>query len=96
MFVCPAWTTGYGPSHQATEDIAMMRGIPGLTIIDPATHSTSNRPCRRWQRTTAPPTCACCVAMPLVLDEYDYQFELGKAKRLVDGDEAPIISSGSP
>src|SRR3546814_8061231 len=31
----PGWTTGYGPSHQATEDIAMMRGIPGLTIVDP-------------------------------------------------------------
>ena len=32
--------------------------------------------------------------VPLVLDEYDYQFELGKAKRLVDGDEVLIISSG--
>src|SRR6185295_3533259 len=31
----PGLTTGYGPSHQATEDIAMMRGIPGLTIVDP-------------------------------------------------------------
>jgi transketolase len=32
--------------------------------------------------------------VPLVLDEYDYSFELGKAKRLVDGDEVLIISSG--
>ena len=31
----PGLTTGYGPSHQATEDIAIMRGIPGMTIIDP-------------------------------------------------------------
>jgi transketolase len=31
----PGLTTGYGPSHQATEDIAMMRGMPGLTIVDP-------------------------------------------------------------
>jgi transketolase len=31
----PGLTTGYGPSHQATEDLAMMRGIPGLTIVDP-------------------------------------------------------------
>jgi len=28
-FALPGLTTGYGPSHQATEDIAMMRGIPG-------------------------------------------------------------------
>jgi transketolase len=32
--------------------------------------------------------------VPLVLDEYDYQFELGKAKLLVDGADALIISSG--
>jgi transketolase len=31
----PGLTTGYGPSHQATEDLAMMRGVPGLTIVDP-------------------------------------------------------------
>jgi len=31
----PGLTTGYGPSHQATEDIAMMRGVPNMTIIDP-------------------------------------------------------------
>src|SRR5690349_7890540 len=29
----PGLTTGYGPSHQATEDIAMFRGMPNLTII---------------------------------------------------------------
>ena len=31
----PGLTTGYGPSHQATEDMAIFRGIPGLTIVDP-------------------------------------------------------------
>jgi transketolase len=31
----PGLTTGYGPSHQATEDLAMMRAVPGLTIVDP-------------------------------------------------------------
>jgi transketolase len=32
--------------------------------------------------------------VPLVLDEYDYTFELGKAKRLCDGNDVLIISSG--
>jgi transketolase len=32
--------------------------------------------------------------VPLVLDEYDYSFELGKAKRLRDGNDVLIISSG--
>ena len=31
----PGLTTGYGPSHQATEDVAIFRGMPGLTIVDP-------------------------------------------------------------
>ena len=31
----PGLTTGYGPSHQATEDVAIFRGVPGLTIVDP-------------------------------------------------------------
>src|SRR5690606_34117290 len=31
----PGLTTGYGPSHQATEDMAILRGMPGLTIVDP-------------------------------------------------------------
>lgn len=91
----PGLTTGYGPSHQATEDIAMMRGIPGLTIIDP---------CDALEIEQAVPAIAAHNGpvymrllrgnVPLVLDEYDYKFELGKAKRLRDGKDALIIASG--
>src|SRR2546427_1323534 len=35
LFRSPGLTTGYGPSHQATDDLAMMRAVPGLTIVDP-------------------------------------------------------------
>ncbi len=31
----PGLTTGYGPSHQATEDLAIFRGMPNLTVLDP-------------------------------------------------------------
>ena len=31
----PGLTTGYGPSHQAAEDLALMRAMPGMTVIDP-------------------------------------------------------------
>src|SRR3546814_1132076 len=31
----PGLTPGYGPSHQATDDIAMMRAVPSLTIFEP-------------------------------------------------------------
>lgn len=91
----PGLTTGYGPSHQATEDIAMMRAIPGLTIVDP---------CDALDIEQAVPAIAAHQgpvymrllrgSVPLVLDEYDYKFELGKAKLLCEGREVLIISSG--
>jgi transketolase len=91
----PGLTTGYGPSHQATEDIAIFRGVPNLTIVDP---------CDALEIEQAVPAIAAHCGpvymrllrgqVPLVLDEYGYQFELGKAKLLCDGPEALIISTG--
>ncbi|BDI08114.1 transketolase family protein [Sphaerotilus microaerophilus] len=91
----PGLTTGYGPSHQATDDLAMMRAVPGLTIVDP---------CDALDTAQAVPQIAAHPGpvylrllrgnVPLVLDEYDYRFELGRAKLLRDGREVLIVSSG--
>jgi len=91
----PGLTTGYGPSHQATEDLAIFRGMPNLTIVDP---------CDALDIEQAVPAIAAHDGpvymrllrgnVPLVLDNYDYKFELGKAKRLVDGADVLFISSG--
>lgn len=91
----PGLTTGYGPSHQATEDLAMMRGIPGLTIVDPCDSLDIEQAVPQIAAHDGPVYMRLLRGhVPLVLDEYDYEFELGKAKRLVDGDEVLIISSG--
>ena len=73
----------------------MMRGIPGLTIVDP---------CDALEIEQAVPQIAAHQGpvymrllrgnVPLVLDEYDYKFELGKAKLLRDGGDVLVISSG--
>lgn len=91
----PGLTTGYGPSHQATEDIAIFRGCPNLTIIDP---------CDAHEIEQAVPAIAAHQGpvymrllrgnVPLVLDEYGYKFQIGKAALLRDGAEALVISSG--
>ena len=91
----PGLTTGYGPSHQATEDIAIFRGMPNLTIVDP---------CDALEIEQAVPAIADHKGpvymrllrgnVPLILDEYGYKFELGKAKILRDGGDVLIISSG--
>jgi transketolase len=91
----PGLTTGYGPSHQATEDLAMMRGIPGLTIVDPCDALDIEQAVPQIAAHQGPVYMRLLRGnVPLVLDEYDYKFELGKAKRLVDGDDVLIISSG--
>ena len=91
----PGLTTGYGPSHQATEDIAIFRGMPNLTIVDP---------CDALEIEQAVPAIAAHDGpvylrllrgnVPLVLDRYDYRFELGKAKLLRDGGDALIVATG--
>ena len=59
----PGLTTGYGPSHQATEDLAHLP-----RHAEPDDHRSvrrgrrSSRPCRRWPRTTGRSTCGCCAA----------------------------------
>ncbi|MBS3024207.1 transketolase family protein [Acidiphilium multivorum] len=91
----PGLTSGYGPSHQATEDIAIFRGMPNLTIVDPAdAHEIA-------QATPAIAAHDGPVYMrllrgnvPLILDEYGYTFELGKAKTIRTGNDVLVISTG--
>lgn len=91
----PGLTSGYGPSHQATEDLALFRAMPNMTVIDP---------CDAVDIEQAVPAIAAHRGpvymrllrgqVPVVLDAYDYRFELGKAALLRDGREALMISSG--
>jgi transketolase len=91
----PGLTTGYGPSHQATDDLAIFRAMPNLTIVDP---------CDALDIEQAVPAIAAYNGpvymrllrgnVPLVLDEYDYRFELGKARLLRNGADALIVSTG--
>jgi transketolase len=91
----PGLTTGYGPSHQATEDLAMMRGIPGLTIVDPCDALDIEQAVPQIAAHQGPVYMRLLRGnVPLVLDEYDYRFELGRAKLLRDGADVLVIASG--
>ncbi|MBP0598016.1 transketolase family protein [Herbaspirillum sp. LeCh32-8] len=91
----PGLTTGYGPSHQATEDLAMMRAIPGMTIVDPCDALDLEQAVPQIAAHQGPVYMRLARGnVPLVLDEYDYKFELGRAKELRDGNDVLIISSG--
>ena len=91
----PGLTTGYGPSHQATEDLAMMRAVPGLTVVDPCDALDIEQAVPQIAEHPGPVYMRLLRGnVPLVLDEYDYRFELGKAKLLRDGADVLIIASG--
>src|SRR6201996_3436828 len=91
----PGLTTGYGPSHQAAEDLALFRAMPNLTVIDPCDAIEIEQMVPAIADHRGPVYARLLRGnVPVVLDEYDYQFELGKAKLLRDGAEVLIISSG--
>ena len=92
----PGLTTGYGPSHQATEDLAIFRGHAEPDRHRPLRRAwRSSRPCRPSPRTRARSTCGCCAARcRWCWTSYGYRFELGKAKRMRDGADVLVVSSG--
>jgi transketolase len=91
----PGLTTGYGPSHQATEDIAIFRGMPDLVIVDPCDALDTEQATKAIAAYDGPVYMRLLRGkVPLVLDEYDYAFELGKAKLIRDGADVLVISSG--
>jgi transketolase len=91
----PGLTTGYGPSHQATEDLAILRGCPGLTIVDPCDAVDIEQAVPALASTPGPTYMRLLRgAVPTVLDEYDYRFELGQAAELRTGRDVVLISTG--
>ncbi len=91
----PGLTTGYGPSHQATEDLAIMRGMPNLTVIDPCCAVEIDQATRVIADTPGPVYMRLLRGqVPNVLGEYGYEFKLGKAQTIRDGGDVLFISSG--
>ncbi|MDR5740406.1 MULTISPECIES: transketolase family protein [unclassified Caballeronia] len=91
----PGLTTGYGPSHQAAEDLALMRAMPNMTVIDPCDALDIEQMVPAIAAHKGPVYARLLRGnVPAVLDEYDYTFELGKAKLVRDGADVLVISSG--
>ena len=91
----PGLTTGYGPSHQATEDLAIFRGTPNLTIIDPCDALEIEQATVAIAEHKGPVYMRLLRGnVPLVLDEYGYKFQIGKAALLRDGADVLIVSTG--
>ncbi|MDO5507362.1 MAG: transketolase C-terminal domain-containing protein [Corynebacterium casei] len=91
----PGLTTGYGPSHMAFDDLAILRACPNLTILDPC-DATDIEAATPAMVADEGPTYMRLLRgrVPKILHNYDGEFGLGKARRLRTGDNALVISSG--
>src|SRR5574337_1348888 len=73
----------------------MSCAIPGMTIVDPCDALDTEQAVPQIAAHNGPVLFRSLRGnVPLVLDEYDYKFELGKAKMLRDGKDVLVISSG--
>jgi transketolase len=91
----PGLTTGYGGTHQGIEDLALMRVVPNLVVIDPCDATELTQAVHAIAAHDGPVYMRLLRGkVPVVLDPDTYRFELGKANLLHDGNDAALISTG--
>lgn len=91
----PGLVNPYGGTHQALEDLAVMRSIPDITVIDPCdavelrqvVAAAAQTPGTFYIRNLR-------GKVPVVLDEDDYRFEIGRSRVLREGSDVGIVSTG--
>ena len=83
-----------GATHQAFEDIAIMRAIPNMTIIVPADAVEMKQAVRACVEYNGPVYLRCVrCETPVIFDE-NYKFEWNKGVTLRDGEDVTIVSTG--
>ncbi|MCR5208750.1 MAG: transketolase family protein [Lachnospiraceae bacterium] len=84
-----------GASHQCNEDLALMRMIPGMTVICPADDIEAKAAVKAAYELEGPVYLRFGrLAVPIVNDNSDYKFEIGKGVKLLDGSDVTIIATG--
>ncbi|MBO4864907.1 MAG: transketolase family protein [Eubacterium sp.] len=84
-----------GASHQCNEDIALMRTIPGMVIINPSDDVEAKAAVRAAYLHEGPVYLRFGrLAAPVINDNADYKFELGKGVTLRDGKDLTIVATG--
>ena len=86
-----------GATHQCNEDIALMRTIPGMVVINPADDDEAKAAVRAAIEHEGPVYLRFGrLAVPVINDTPDYKFELGKGVVLREGKDVTIIATGLP
>jgi transketolase len=89
-------TAGGGPTHNCIADLALYRAIPNLTVVVPADAGQCCKVIRQSYTFQGPMVIRIDRGgSPKVYADDDYEYEIGKAIEVLDGDDCAIISAGS-
>lgn len=84
-----------GATHQCNEDIALMRTIPGMIIINPSDEVEAKEAVKAAYEIDGPVYMRFGrLAIPVINDRPDYKFELGKGVVLREGKDVVVIATG--
>jgi transketolase len=91
----PGLTTGYGATHQGIDDLALMRSIPNLVVIDPCDATEITQATKAIADYDGPVYMRLLRAhVKVILDPNSYRFQIGEAQRLRAGKDITLISTG--
>lgn len=91
----PGITTGYGATHQAIDDLAHVRALPNLVVIDPADAVELDQATRAILDYEGPVYMRLLRGrVPEVLDADSYRFEIGRARLVRPGDGVTLVTTG--
>ena len=86
-----------GATHQCNEDIALMRTIPGMVILNPSDDVEARAAVRAAYEHVGPVYMRFGrLAVPVINDNEDYKFEIGKGIVLREGKDLTIVATGLP
>ena len=84
-----------GATHQCNEDIALMRAIPGMVVINPSDDIEARAAVKAAYEYVGPVYLRFGrLAVPIINDGADYKFEIGKGVTLREGSDCSIIATG--
>ncbi|MBQ9931080.1 MAG: transketolase family protein, partial [Firmicutes bacterium] len=83
-----------GASHQCNEDLALMRAIPGMTVLNPADSPSAKKLIRAAAELDGPVYVRLGRAAVPVFYNDDQEFEIGKGVCLKDGSDCTVIATG--
>ncbi len=91
----PGLTTGYGGTHQGIEDLALMRAVPNLTVIDPGDATEMAQATAAAAEHDGPVYLRLLRGqVPVIFDSAKHRFAIGKANLVRQGADVALITTG--